>query len=43
VMSQEIYGMKKLFHFSHHKVVHTLVDLFINGQKGLPQAHGRQE
>ena len=43
VMSQEIYGMKKLFHFSHHKVVETLVDLFLNGLKGLPEAHGRKE
>jgi len=43
VMSQEIYGMKKLFHFSHHKVVDTLVDLFLNGLKGLPEAHGRKE
>ena len=43
VMSQEIYGMKKLFHFSHHKVVDTLADLFLNGLKGLPEAHGRKE
>jgi AcrR family transcriptional regulator len=43
VMSQEIYGMKKLFHFPHHKVVDTLADLFLNGLKGLPEAHGRKE
>ncbi len=43
VMSQEIYGLKKLFHFPHHKVVETLVDLFLNGLKGFPEAHGRKE
>jgi AcrR family transcriptional regulator len=43
VMSQEIYGMKKLFHFSLPKVVDTLADLFLNGLKGFPEAHGRKE
>jgi AcrR family transcriptional regulator len=43
VMSQEIYGMNKLFSFPHHKVVDTLADLFLNGLKGLPEAHGRKE
>ena len=43
VMSQEIYGMKKLFHFPHYKVVDTLADLFLNGLKGLPETHGRKE
>ena len=42
-MSQEIFGMKKLFHFPHHKIVATLTDLFLNGLKGAPDAHGRKE
>ena len=42
-MSQEIFGMKKFFHFPHHKIVDTLTDLFLNGLKGAPDAHGRKE
>lgn len=42
VMSQEIYGMKKFFRFPPEKVVDTLADLFLNGLKGRPKAHGRK-
>jgi AcrR family transcriptional regulator len=43
VMSQEIYGLKKFFHFPPEKVVNTLVDLFLNGLKEAPRADGRKE
>jgi AcrR family transcriptional regulator len=43
VMSQEIYGLKKFFHFSQDKVVDTLADLFLNGLKEMPKVHGRKE
>jgi len=36
VQAQEIYGMKKFFHFSHKKVVETFVDAFLNGLKEIP-------
>jgi AcrR family transcriptional regulator len=42
VMAQEIYGFKKFFHFPQDKVVDTLVDLFLNGLKETPRAHGRE-
>ena len=31
ILSQEVYGMKGVFHFSHKKVVDTFVDAFLNG------------
>jgi AcrR family transcriptional regulator len=43
VMAQEIYGLKKFFHFPHDKVVDTLVDLFLNGLKESPKAYGRKK
>ncbi len=33
VMSQEVYGMKRLFHFPQEKVVDTFVDIFLEGLK----------
>jgi AcrR family transcriptional regulator len=34
ILSQEVYGMKGVFHFSHKKVVDTFVDAFLNGLQG---------
>lgn len=36
VQSQEIYGLKNLFHFSQKKVVDTFVDAFLKGIKERP-------
>jgi AcrR family transcriptional regulator len=33
-MAQEVYGMKKLFHFPEEQVVDTFVDIFLEGLKG---------
>jgi hypothetical protein len=32
--AQEIYGLKKFFHFSQQKVVDTFVETFLNGLNG---------
>jgi AcrR family transcriptional regulator len=40
VQSQEIYEMKKFFHFSQKKVVDTFVDTFLNGLTGDPRKNG---
>ncbi len=40
VQSQEIYEMKKFFHFSQKKVVDTFVDTFLNGLTGDPKKNG---
>lgn len=40
VQSQEIYEMKKFFHFSQKKVVDTFVDMFLNGLTGNPKRNG---
>jgi AcrR family transcriptional regulator len=40
VQSQEIYEMKKFFHFSQKKVVDTFVDTFLNGLTGDPIKNG---
>ena len=34
VQSQEIYGLKNIFHFSQKKVVDTFVETFLNGLTG---------
>jgi len=43
VQSQEIYGLKNLFHFSQKKVVDTFVDAFLKGLKESPQRNGPEE
>jgi AcrR family transcriptional regulator len=40
VQSQEIYDLKKFFHFSQKKVVETFVDTFLNGLTGDPEKNG---
>jgi AcrR family transcriptional regulator len=40
VQSQEIYDLKKFFHFSQKKVVETFVDTFLNGLTGDPRKNG---
>jgi AcrR family transcriptional regulator len=40
VQSQEIYDLKKFFHFSQKKVVDTFVDTFLNGLTGDPEKNG---
>ena len=40
VQSQEIYDLKKFFHFSQKKVVDTFVDTFLNGLTGDPKENG---
>jgi AcrR family transcriptional regulator len=40
VQSQEIYELKKFFHFSQKKVVDTFVDTFLNGLTGDPKKNG---
>jgi hypothetical protein len=40
VQSQEIYELKKFFHFSQKKVVDTFVETFLNGLTGDPKKNG---
>jgi AcrR family transcriptional regulator len=43
VQSQEIYDLKKFFHFSQKKVVDTFVDTFLNGLTGNIKKNGTQK
>ena len=43
VQSQEIYELKKFFHFSQKKVVDTFVDTFLNGLAGNTKKNGTQK
>jgi AcrR family transcriptional regulator len=43
VQSQEIYDLKKFFHFSQKKVVDTFVDIFLDGLTGNPKKNGTRK
>jgi hypothetical protein len=43
VQSQEIYDLKKFFHFSQKKVVDTFVDTFLDGLAGNPKKNGTRK